>query len=173
MQRLSMQPVAVLGFLCLAAALPSGGAIAQTKITKDQLVGAWSYTSIVVERPDGSKFEPWGSNLAGTLIFTANGRYSLQIIRSDLPKFAAKDRLKGTSEENQAVAKGVLSHFGTYTVNEAGGAFTLNVETSSFAGDNSTKQVRTVTAFKADELKTTNPTPTTPGKAFAVLKRVK
>ena len=161
-----------LTLLCLFALRP-GEAIGQTKINKDQLVGTWSYTSILVERPDGTKFEPWGPNPVGTLIFTANGRYTLQIIKPDLPKFASKDRLKGTAEENQAVAQGVLSHFGTFTVNEAEGTYTLNVEASSFAGDNGTKQVRTVTAFSGDEYKTMNPTPTTGAKAYASFKRVK
>ena len=173
MNRLRLLVLIAAGVLGLVFGLASGDATAQTKISKDQLVGTWSYASIVVERPDGSKFEPWGPKPVGTLIFVANGRYSLQIIRPDLPKFASKDRLKGTPEENQAVAQGVLSHFGTYTVNGAEGTYTLHVEASSFAGDNGTKQVRTVTSFSADEYKTTNPTPTTGAKAYAVLKRVR
>ena len=173
MKRLNILPVATVALLCLAVALLPGDAIGQTKITKDQLVGTWSYASVVGERPDGSKFQPWGPNPVGSLIFTANDRYSVQIIRHDLPKIASKDRLKGTPEENEAVAKGVFSHFGTYTVNEAEGTFTFQVEASSFAADNGTKHVRTITSFSADEFKTTNPTPRTGAKIYTVFKRVK
>src|SRR5262249_1883836 len=86
---------------------------------------------------------------------------------------ASKDRLKGTADENNAVAKGVLAHFGTYSVNDADGSFTLHVEASSYANDNGTDQKRIVTSFTGDELRWTNPTPTTPFIACAVLRRVK
>jgi hypothetical protein len=170
-RQLRLLTVATAALMCLLVGLPSGDA--QTKISKKQLVGTWSYSSVVLERADGTKFEPWGAKPAGTLMFTEDGRYSLQLIRADLPKLASGDRLKGSPEENLAVAQGVFSHFGTYTVNEADGTYTLQVETSSFAGDNGTKQVRTVTSMSADEFKTTNPNPSTPGKAYAAFKRVK
>ena len=60
MKRLGIPLVATIALLCLAIALPSRDAVAQTKITKDQLVGTWSYASVLLERPDGSKVEPWG-----------------------------------------------------------------------------------------------------------------
>ncbi len=44
----------------LAVVLPSN-AIAQQSI-KDQIVGAWTMVSVVAERADGSKGEPFGSN---------------------------------------------------------------------------------------------------------------
>ena len=173
MSRSRLITVATAALLCLLTGLLSGASIAQTKISKDQLVGTWVYTSVVVERQDGTRLEPWGPKPVGSLIFTSNGRYSLQLIRADIPPFASKDRLKGTAEEYKAVAEGVLSHFGTYTVNAAEGTYTLNVEASSFSSDNGTKQVRTVTSFSGDEFKTFNPTPTTPFKAYATFKRVK
>ena len=154
-------------------AVTCGQAIGQTKVTKDQLVGTWAYVSVTVERADGTKVEPWGPNPKGMITFMADGRYFLHLLRADLPKIAAKDRLKGTPEENEAVAKGVLTHFGTYSVNEADGTYTLHVEASSYANDNGTDQKRIVTSLSADELKWTNPTPTTAGKAYAVVKRAK
>ena len=42
-------------------------------------------------------------------------------MRFDLPKFASKDRTKGTPEEDKAVVAGSFAYFGTYTVNESGG----------------------------------------------------
>jgi hypothetical protein len=173
MKRLSRFTMTAVALLCLGVALPSGDARGQVKVTKDKLVGTWAYVSVVVERTDGTRVETFGSNPKGIITFTADGRYSLQLMRPDLPKIAAKDRLKGTAEENEAIAKGVLSHFGTYSVNEAEGTYTLHVEASSYANDSGTDQKRIVTSMTADELKWTNPTPTTPSKAYAVVRRVK
>ena len=92
-------------------------------------------------------------------------------MRPDLPKIASKDRLSGTSEENRAVAQGVVSQFGTYSVNEAEGTLTLHVETSSFPNENGTNEERIITSISADKLQWTNPTPTTPGIAYSMLRR--
>jgi hypothetical protein len=173
MNRISALTLTTVALLSLGIALPLGDAIGQVKITKDQLVGTWMYVSVFVQRADGSKEETWGPNPKGVLILIADGHYSLQLIRPDLPKIASKDRLKATREENEAVAQGILSHFGTYSVHEADGTFTLHVEVSSFSNDNGTDQKRIVTSFSPDEMKWTNPTPTTPETGYAVLKRVK
>ena len=159
--------------LCVGIALPWNQAVGQTKVTKGQLVGTWAFVSVTIERRDGTTFEPWTSNPKGMVTFTADGHYFLELIRPDLPKIAAEDRLKGTPEENEAIAKGILAHFGTYSVSEADGTYTLHVEASSYANYNGTDQKRIVTSLTADELKWTNPTPSTPYKAYAVVKRVK
>jgi hypothetical protein len=172
MNRLGALTLTTVALLCLLL-LPSGDAIGQAKITKDRLVGTWMYVSVFVQRTDGSKVETFGPNPKGILILTADGHYSLQLIRPDLPKIASKDRLKATREENEAVGQGIISHFGTYSVNEADGTYTLHVEVSSFPNYNGTDQKRIVTSLSADEMKATNPTPTTPDTAYAVLKRVK
>ena len=170
MNRLSTLTLTTVALLCLGIALPLGDAIGQVKISKDQLIGTWT---VFVQRADGSKVEAFGPNPKGALILTADGHYSLQLIRPDLPKIASKDRLKATREENEAVGQGIVSHFGTYSVNEADGTFTLHVEVSSFSNDNGTDQKRIVTSFSPDEMKVTNPTPTTPDTAYAVFKRTK
>jgi Lipocalin-like domain len=95
----------------------------------------------------------------------------LQLIRPDIPKITSKDRLSGTAEENQAV--GVVSQFGTYSVNEAEGTLTLHVETSSFPNENGTDQERMITSISADKLQWTNPTPTIPGIAYSTLRRAR
>ncbi len=73
--------------------------------------------------PIGARPEPidalWGTNPKGLMIFTADGHYFWQIFRSDRPKFASKNRMQGTPEENAASLQGSLSYFGTYSVDEA------------------------------------------------------
>ena len=107
-------------------------------------------------RPDGSSLQTWGPNPTGLVIFTPNGRYSLQLIKPDLPKLDT--RATGSPEENSAIVQGVFSHFGTYTVNEAEGTYTLHIEASSFASFAGTSQVRKVVSISSDELRTTNAT---------------
>jgi hypothetical protein len=153
--------------------LPSGRAIGHSQVSKDRLVGTWTYESLVVERTDGTRVAPFGPDPKGFITLSADGRYSLQLIRPDIPKIASKDRLSATAEENRAVAQGVLSQFGTYSVNEAEGTLTLHVETSSFPNENGTDHERIITSISADKLQWTNPTPTTPGIAYSALRRAR
>jgi hypothetical protein len=152
-------------------AFPSSSASGQSQIKQDRLVGTWRYETVVVERTDGTRVVPFGPNPKGFITLSADGRYSLQLIRPDIPKIASKDRLSGTAEENRAVAQGVLSQFGTYSVNEASGTITLHVETSSFPNENGTDHERIITSISSDKLQWTNPTPTTPGIAYSTLRR--
>ena len=185
--RSTARTITAVALLCMTAALPSGSAIGQsdmvalpsgraagqTGVSQDRLVGTWTYESIVVERTDGTRVAPFGSDPKGFITLSADGRYSLQLIRSDMPKIASKDRLSGTAEENRAVAQGVLSQFGTYSVNQAEGTLTLHVETSSFPNENGTDHERIITSISVDKLQWTNPTPTTPGIAYSTLSRAR
>jgi len=180
-------PITAVALLCMTVVLPSGSAIGQShmvtlpsgraighsQVIKDRLVGTWTYESVVVERTDGTKIAPFGLDPKGFITLSADGRYSLQLIRPDIPKIASKDRLSGTAEENRAVAQGVVSQFGTYSVNEAEGTLTLHVETSSFPNENGTNEERIITSISADKLQWTNPTPTTPGIAYSMLRRAR
>ena len=76
-------------------------------------------------------------------------------------------------DDCKGIGQGILAHFGTYSVSEADGTYTLHVEASSYANCNGTDQKRIVTSLTADELKWTNPTASTPYKAHAVVKGVK
>jgi Lipocalin-like domain len=179
--------ITALALLCMTVVLPSGSAIGQSQmvplpsgravghsqISKDRLVGTWTYESIVLERTDGTSVAPFGPDPKGFITLSADGRYSLQLIRPDIPKIASEDRLSGTAEENRAVAQGVVSQFGTYSVNEAEGTLTLHVETSSFPNENGTDHERIITSISADKLQWTNPTPTIPGIAYSALRRAK
>jgi hypothetical protein len=48
-------------------------------------------------------------------MFDANGRFSLIIMRGDLPKYASNKRVDGTPDEYKATVTGSLAYFGTYT----------------------------------------------------------
>jgi hypothetical protein len=154
------------------ASLP-GGAVAQQKWLKEQLVGTWTFVSAVETSKDGAKSERWGSNPKGLIIFEANGRYAFMISRSDIPKFAANNVNQGTAEENKAVVQGIIANIGTWSVDEASKTITTNIEAGSFPNLNGNSQKRIISSLTMDELKYTNPASTTGTVAEAVWKRAK
>ena len=111
---LSVFAIATLGLALLPAS-----AFSQQKSLKEQIVGAWTQVSTKYKFPDGKTIDTFGSNAKGMMMLDAAGHVVFINMRSDLPKFASKDRTKGTSEENQAVVAGSFAYFGTYTVDEA------------------------------------------------------
>ena len=159
--------------LFLGAGLPESSAVAQQKSLKKQLTGTWTFVSAVDVHKDGSKVDRWGPNPKGILVFDGNGRYALMIMRSDLPKFAAKTFDRGTAKENTAVVRGLIVHFGTYSVNEADKTITTRVEGSSFPNLNGMDQKRIIASLSANELKYTNIAAATGTVAESVWKRAK
>ena len=117
MKRSAAPTIIVLAVLSLAASLFAGAAAAQQKTLKEQLVGTWTFISSTGKLADGSPV--WGSNPKGLLIFTDNGRYSSHIVRADVPKFAAKNRLQGTPDENKTAVHGSIASFGTAVISSS------------------------------------------------------
>ena len=162
--------VVVVSALLLAPGVFAGAASAQQKTLKEQLVGTWTFVGSTGKNPDGSPI--WGANPKGLLIFTENGRYSSHIVRADVPKFAAKNRLQGTPEENKAAVHGSIGTFGTYTVDEATKSFTVRFEASTYPNNTGTEQTRAF-AITGDELKITNPASSAGGQTELTYKRAK
>lgn len=137
----------ILGLSAIAAlglALSVGGAAAQS--AKD-IVGSWTAVSV----------DAYGPNPKGSLIFESNGRFSLQLMRSDLPKYASNNRTAGTPAEYKATVEGSLAYFGTYSV--SGTELNLHIEGSTFPNWTGTDQKRTNFSVTGDDLKYTNPIP--------------
>jgi len=135
-------------------ALLAGDAVAQS--AKD-LVGTWTPVSV----------EAFGPNPKGNLVFDANGRFSLQLLRADLKKFAANKRDTGTPQENEAIVHGSISYYGSYTM--SGTELVLHVEASSFPNWSGTDQKRPNVILTADQLTYTNPAPSVGPAAPTVL----
>jgi len=141
---------------------PPTTAPAAPKALKDQLVGTWRLLIADAVNPDKSQTPQFGPNPEGTLIFTANGRYSLQIMRYNRPKFAANDRTKGTADENKAAISQMVSHFGSWTVDEANKTITFRIEGSSYPNWEGTMQTRMIQSINPnDALVYTVPNPDT------------
>jgi Lipocalin-like domain len=160
---LNISAVTVLGLALLA------GHADAAKVDQKQLVGDWALVSAGAPNPD---VKPFGPN-DGFATFQSNGRFSLQLILSSLPKFASNNRAAGTSEENKAVVQGSISYFGTYSVNETDGTVTLHIERCSFPNWNGTDLKRIITSLTGEELKYMNPAASVGGAAELAWKRVK
>src|SRR6476660_9398768 len=92
-----------------------GFADAQKKTLNEQLVGTWLIATADNIRPDGSRFQGFGPNPKGILMFDANGWFSFQLALPGRPKFASDNRLQGTAVENEATVQGSLSYYGKYS----------------------------------------------------------
>ena len=171
----------ILGILVAATmALLPHGTVAQQKSMKDQLVGAWTVLLDDRINADGTQQPLYGPNPIGTLLVSPTGRYSVQIMRSiNRAPFAFKNLSSGTPEENKAAIQGIVTHFGTYTVDEADKSLTFRIEGSSFPNLGGAKQKWQIDSLADDTLTIKLPaaTSTNPAGGFVAVeviwKRVK
>jgi hypothetical protein len=164
--------LSISAIVAFSLALLPGGAVGQQKSVKEQIVGVWTLVSFDSFDGSGAKIPNMeGGNLKGQYIFADNGRMSFQII-SEFPKLASNERLKSTPAEDKAVARGVLSYFGSYSVNEADKTVSLSIERSSFPNQVASS-VKRVATFTGDELKLDNPGRLAGGRTVTVWRRVK
>ena len=154
----------------LGLALLPPSVAAQQKTLKEQLVGTWMFVSTSAKLAGGSPV--YGPTPKGLLIITENGFYSTHIVRGDVPKFAAKNRLQGTPEENEAAVHGSIASWGRYTVNEANTSITVRFEASTYPNNAGIEQTRPFT-ITGDELRIINPGSSTGGQSELVYRRAK
>ena len=110
-----------------------------------------------------------GKSVGGQLILGARGRYSYTIL-AEMPKIA-KDRMNTTPAEDRMVSQGVLSHYGTYTIDEKERMLVMNIERSSYPNQNGQVTKRVVT-MKGNELVLDNPARMSGGTTHVVLKKL-
>jgi Lipocalin-like domain len=139
---------------------------------KERLVGTWMLVSLTAGEGAARSF-PYGRDPKGTMMVDANGRFSITVVRSDLPKFASNNRMTGTTQENTAVIHGSIAYFGTYSIDEATHVITVDVEASTFPNFAGGRQTR-ILSFDGDEVTYLNPTPSMGGgPALATYRRAK
>jgi hypothetical protein len=128
----------------LAIAVP--GAVAQA--AKD-LVGTWTLESDNSTTPAGGRFQPFDPEPQGIAIFDSSGRFAIVISRPDLPKFASNNRMQGTAKENEAIERGSIAFFGTYSITDR--MIIQHVEGGMWPSWVGTDQKRTIISFARDE----------------------
>jgi Lipocalin-like domain len=135
--------------------LHANSVFGQQPTLKAQLIGTWTLVSWQQTKADGSTFQQFGASPKGIAFFDAGGRYIIAVMRSDRAKYAIDNYAqiaRATAEENRATAQGIITYFGTYSVN--GRAIAIHVEASSFPNWNGTDQKR-LFALSGDQLKLT------------------
>jgi hypothetical protein len=139
--KISMLSIMRMLTLGLAVFSVSGIGAAQAQSLREQIVGTWTAVSQYVDQ-DGKKFEPFGPNPKGMVVYDANGRFILLLQRATLPKFASNNRMAGTAEENQAIVQGSIAYFGRYTIDEPGRKMHLHYESSTYPNWDDVDQTR-------------------------------
>ena len=114
--------------------------------------GSWEQTL-----KDGTKNRRFGNDAKGVNTFGADGHFTLIIMRPDLPKISSGNPEKPTPEEAEAIARGSIAYFGTYTVDEASKTVSEKIEASTLVNQLAMEQKRVITAIGADEMKYRNP----------------
>jgi hypothetical protein len=153
--------------MTLSALLSPGVALGQS--LKEEIVGAWRLVSIYNEA-QGVKKHLLGERPVGLVQFDRSGNVNQFLSKPDLPKFAAPNRLKGTDKEYREVMQGMISGFGTYTVD--GDIVTIKWIASSYPNRVGTEEKRTY-KIVGDEMSAANPTASVGGTSHARYVRAK
>jgi hypothetical protein len=96
------------------------------------IIGAWKLISYKIQKDNEKAIYPFGKKALGSLIYTDSGRVSAQVMRSDRPKLASGDQMKGTAEEIKANYEGYISYYGSFEIDKKNGFVIHHVEGSSF-----------------------------------------
>ena len=151
------------------AGLLSIPVVAQAQSLKEQIVGTWRLVAIYND-VGGSKMHFYGDKPMGMTMFDRSGNFLSFYSKPDLPKFAVANRLKGTDAENRAVVHGMISGYGTYTVD--GDTVAVSYIASSFPNRAGTIEKRTY-KIAGDEMTVVNPTAASGGTSYQKLLRAK
>lgn len=147
--------LALLASACVGfAGVPA--ASAEERPLAERLIGAWTFVSSINTRKDGSRFDRWGTNPIGMLMFDGHGHYS-QMITSQDRFFGAK----------------TVGYFGKYSVDEATKTIVTTVEGSTYSKTVGTQQQRIILSLTGDELRYLNAETTSGNRAEVTWKRLK
>ena len=96
------------------------------------IAGSWTLDRADKILPGGKQVSDYGAEPHGIAIFTEDGRYAVEIFRSERTKFASKERATGTPEEYRDAIMSTSAHFGRYAVDAQRGTITFAIDRASF-----------------------------------------
>ena len=96
------------------------------------IVGAWKLVSFESRKDNGDVTYPFGQDAQGSIIYTATGRFAVQLLRGARPRFVSADQMKGTAEEIKAGFEGCIAYYGSYEFHPEAGFVVHHVERSLF-----------------------------------------
>ena len=153
-----------------SAMLVSAASNASAETLKQKIVGTWTVVSVVNDNK-GNKTETFGPHPIGYFIFDRTGHVAVQIMKSDIPKFASNNKNTGTDAENKAVVQGSIANLGTYKVDEKDHSASMHYIGSSYPNWNETDQKRSI-AITGDQMSWTDQNAIW-GNGVVMLKRAK
>lgn len=109
------------------------------------LQGTWVLVAADKILPGGERTRDYGESPKGRLIVDAQGRYSLQIFKSERLTFASGAKAHGTADEYASAALGSSTHYGTVVADAERHILTFTIEGSSFPNWEGASQKREYT----------------------------
>ena len=94
------------------------------------LHGTWALVAADKLLPGGARVRDYGEHPKGRLIVDSQGRYSLQIFKSERPRFAADNKGAGSADEFKAAVMGSSTHYRTVSIEAR--ELVFSIEGSSF-----------------------------------------
>ena len=134
------------------------------------LAGMWTLAAADVDTADGRRLPDYGAAPKGNLFIDAQGRYALQIFKSERLKFATADKGAGSEAEFKSAVLGSSTHYGTISMD--GNTLIFHIEGASFPNWEGTMQRRSF-ELKKDELRYRVPARPDGGVPISVWHRVR
>ena len=106
------------------------------------LQGTWSLVAADKILPGGARTRDYGEAPKGRLIVDGDGRYSLQILKSERVRFAAGSKADGSADEFRSAVMGSSTHDGRLEIDDENGLLVFSIEGSSFPNWEGTTQKR-------------------------------
>jgi len=106
------------------------------------LHGTWTLVAADKILPDGALARDYGEQPKGRLVVDAQGRYSLQIFKSERLRFATDSKADGSIDEFKSAVMGSSTHYGTVAIDGKVGQLVFSIEGSSFPNWEGTVQRR-------------------------------
>lgn len=96
------------------------------------LQGTWTLVAADKILPGGARARDYGEQPKGRLIVDTQGRYSLQILKSERLRFSRDSKADGSADEFKSAVMGSSTHYGTVAIDDKAGQLVFSIEGSSF-----------------------------------------
>ncbi len=132
--------VVVAGLAVSALCAADGGRA--TRMTQQDLIGAWRLAGIEVEGPAGREVDPfYGTGSRGLVIYDASGWFSVQIEGSGRPTLQvpsvrpAPDQSESTAQLKAAVLDSYYAYYGTWSFDQVTSTVTHHAKGALYPGE--------------------------------------
>ena len=106
------------------------------------LQGTWTLVAADKILPGGERARDYGEAPKGRLVVDGDGRYSLQILKSERLRFATDSKADGSADEFESAVMGSSTHYGTIEIDHRNNLLVFSIEGSSFPNWEGTVQKR-------------------------------